>query len=117
MTLQVYSAWDRTQIAELQTHDDKDLEHKLARAHATFLNRDAWLKPHQRSAVLQRLAALVEARKVELAQLIAKEGGKPYPDAMVEATRAVDGIRNGADALRNLGGEEVPMGLSAASEG
>ena len=117
MTLEVYSAWDRTQIAELPTHDDKDLEHKLARAHGTFANRDAWLKPHQRSAVLQRLAALVEAQKEQLAQLIAKEGGKPYPDALVEATRAVDGIRNGAEALRSLGGEEVPMGLSAASEG
>jgi acyl-CoA reductase-like NAD-dependent aldehyde dehydrogenase len=117
MTLKVYSAWDRTQITELKTHNEKDLEHKLARAYAAFTNRDGWLQPHQRSAVLQRLAALVEARKEQFAQLIAKEGGKPYPDALVEATRAVDGIRNGADELRNFGGQEIPMGLTAASEG
>ncbi len=117
MTLPVYSAWDRKQFAELKTHDEKDLEQKLARAYAASRNRDAWLKPHQRIAVLQRLATLVEGRKEQFAQLIAKEGGKPYPDAMVEATRAVDGIRNGADELRNFAGQEVPMGLTAATEG
>jgi acyl-CoA reductase-like NAD-dependent aldehyde dehydrogenase len=117
MTLQVYSAWDRTQIAEFATHDEQDLERMLARAHAVFTNRDAWLEPYQRSAALLRLSALVEARKEQLAQLIAKEGGKPYPDAFVEVTRAVDGIRNGADELRNFAGQEIPMGLTAASAG
>ncbi|HEX5659043.1 MAG TPA: aldehyde dehydrogenase family protein [Polyangiales bacterium] len=117
MTLQVYSAWDRKPLAELKVHDAQDLEQKLARAHAAFAKRDGWLKPHQRIAVLQRLATLVEARKEQFAQLIAKEGGKPYPDALVEATRAVDGIRNGADELRNFGGQEIPMGLTAATEG
>jgi acyl-CoA reductase-like NAD-dependent aldehyde dehydrogenase len=117
MTLQVYSAWDRKQFAELKTHDEQDLEQKLARAYAAFTNRDGWLKPHQRIAVLQKLATLVEARKEQFAQLIAKEGGKPYPDAVIEATRAVDGIRNGADELRHFGGQEIPMGLTAASEG
>lgn len=117
MTLQVYSAWDRTQIAVLRTHDEQDLERMLARAHAAFTNRDGWLQPYQRSAALQRLAALVDAKKEQLAQLIAKEGGKPYPDALVEVTRAVDGIRNGAEELRNFAGQEIPMGLTAASTG
>ncbi|MET0285647.1 MAG: aldehyde dehydrogenase family protein [Polyangiales bacterium] len=117
MTLQVYAAWDRKQFAELKSHTDAELEQKLARAHKAYVTRDGWLKPHQRIAVLQRLATLVEARKEQFAQLIAKEGGKPYPDAVVEATRAVDGIRNGADELRNFGGQEIPMGLTAATEG
>jgi acyl-CoA reductase-like NAD-dependent aldehyde dehydrogenase len=113
----VYAAWDRKQFAELPTHSDAELEQKLSRAHDAFIQRDGWLKPHARMAILQRLATLVEGRKEQFAQLIAKEGGKPYPDAVVEATRAVDGIRNGADELRNFGGQEIPMGLTAASEG
>jgi acyl-CoA reductase-like NAD-dependent aldehyde dehydrogenase len=117
MTLSVYSAWDRKPFAELNTHSDADLEQKLARAYASHQNRDGWLKPHARIAVLQRLAGLVDARKEHFAQLIAKEGGKPYPDALIEATRAVDGIRNAAEELRNFGGQEIPMGLTAATEG
>lgn len=116
MTLPVYAAWDRKQFAELHTHRADEREQKLARAHKAFREREHWLKPYARIAILQRLATLVEARKEQFAQLITKEGGKPYPDAMVEATRAVDGIRNSADELRNFAGQEIPMGLTAASD-
>ena len=46
---------------------------------------------------------------------IAREGGKPLPDAIVEANRAIDGVHNAADELRNFAGREIPMGLSAAA--
>jgi acyl-CoA reductase-like NAD-dependent aldehyde dehydrogenase len=46
---------------------------------------------------------------------IAREGGKPLPDAIIEVTRAIDGIHNAADELRNLAGREIPMGLSPAA--
>jgi acyl-CoA reductase-like NAD-dependent aldehyde dehydrogenase len=117
MILPVYAAWDRKQFAEQPTHSDADLEQKLSRAHKAFLDREGWLKPHARIAVLQRLAALVDGKKEHFAQLIAREGGKPYPDALVEATRAVDGVRNGAEELRNFGGQQIPMGLTAATDG
>lgn len=48
--------------------------------------------------------------------LIAREGGKPYSDALVETDRAIDGIHNSADLLRTRGGIEIPMGLTPASE-
>jgi hypothetical protein len=81
-----------------------------------FRDRDGWLKPHQRIAVLRRLAALMEGRREHLALQIAREGGKPLPDAIVETTRAIDGVHNAADELRNFAGREIPMGLSAAAE-
>jgi acyl-CoA reductase-like NAD-dependent aldehyde dehydrogenase len=52
-----------------------------------------------------------------LIDLIAREGGKPYADATVEVTRAIDGLRNAAEELRNFGGNEIPMGLTPASDG
>src|SRR5258708_27607202 len=79
--------------------------------------RDAWLEPHQRSAILQRTAGLLEARQIHFAKLIAQEGGKPLTDAAAEVLRAVDGLRNAADELRNFGGREIPMGLRGASGG
>lgn len=116
-TLRVEQAWDRALIEELPQDSAADLERKLALAQKAFRDRAGWLKPHQRSAVLLKTAELLLGRKDEFATLIAREGGKPWPDAVVEVVRAVDGLRNAADELRNFAGREVPMGLTAASEG
>ena len=64
---------------------------------------------------VHRLAGLVETQRETFALLIAREGGKPYSDALVETDRATDGIRNAADLLRMRGGVEIPMGLTPAS--
>lgn len=116
-SLQVVQAFDRSVIAEIPTDDGHALETKLASAARLMRERDAWLKPHQRSAILLRAAALLEARQAQFAKLIAQEGGKPLTDAAVEVLRAVDGLRNAADELRNFAGREIPMGLTPASEG
>lgn len=50
-------------------------------------------------------------------RLIAREGGKPLTDAVVETARAIDGVRNAAEELRNFAGREIPMGLTPNSTG
>lgn len=114
--LTVVQAFDRAQIAQIETDDAAALERKLQVADLIFRDRDGWLKPHQRIAVLHRLAGLMEGRRDHLALQIAREGGKPLPDAIVETNRAIDGVRNAADELRNFAGREIPMGMSSAAE-
>jgi len=114
--LKVVQAFDRAPIAEIETDDARALERKLQAAERVFKDRDGWLKPHQRIAILRRLAVLMEGRRDHLAMQIAREGGKPLPDAIVETNRAIDGVHNAADELRNFAGREIPMGLSAAAE-
>jgi acyl-CoA reductase-like NAD-dependent aldehyde dehydrogenase len=67
--------------------------------------------------VLQTAASLLDQRQEQFAKLIAQEGGKPLHDATVEVVRAIDGLRNAADELRNFAGREIPMGLTPASGG
>lgn len=114
--LTVVQAFDRAPIAEIETDDAAALERKLQAADQVFRDRDGWLKPHRRIAILRRLAALMEGKRDHLAMQIAREGGKPLPDAIVETNRAIDGVHNAADELRNFAGREIPMGLSAAAE-
>lgn len=114
--LTVVQAFDRAPIAEIETDDAAALERKLQAAEKVFRERDGWLKPHQRISILRRLAALMQDRADHLAMQIAREGGKPLPDAIIEANRAIDGVQNAADELRNFAGREIPMGLSAAAE-
>ena len=115
--LQVVRAFDRSPIAEVETDDAGALETKLAAAAVAFRDRDGWLEPHERIDVLRRLSGLINVKREHFSRLIAQEGGKPLSDARVEVTRAIDGVRDAAGELRNFGGKEIPMGLTAASAG
>jgi acyl-CoA reductase-like NAD-dependent aldehyde dehydrogenase len=116
-TLRVVQAFDRAVIMDIPTDDSQALETKLASAARMMRERDAWLKPYQRSAILQGAADLLAERQADFARLIAQEGGKPLTDATAEAVRAVDGLRDAAEELRNFAGREIPMGLTPASDG
>jgi acyl-CoA reductase-like NAD-dependent aldehyde dehydrogenase len=116
-TLRVVQAFDRVLVREIAADDAQALESKLKAAAQALRHRDGWLTPYQRSAVLQRAAGLLEGRHERFTELIAREGGKPWSDAAVEVTRAIDGLRNAADALRSFAGREIPMGLTPASAG
>jgi acyl-CoA reductase-like NAD-dependent aldehyde dehydrogenase len=113
--LPVVQAYDRRPIAEVETEGADALEAKLELAARCFRDRDQWLEPHERLAVLSRLALLMEPLREKFSRLIAQEGGKPLGDATVEVNRAIDGVRNAAEELRNFAGREIPMGLTAAS--
>ncbi|MCX8478009.1 MAG: aldehyde dehydrogenase family protein [Sphingomonas sp.] len=115
--IEVVQAFDREHIIDLPTDDAAALEAKLTTARARFLDRGGWLPPHRRIDVLRKLAELVGQQREAFATLIAREGGKPYTDALVETDRAIDGIRNAGELLRTRVGVEIPMGLTPASEG
>ncbi|TCL73833.1 aldehyde dehydrogenase family protein [Rhizobium sp. BK251] len=115
LALKVYQAFDRELIAEIPADDASALDHKLDVAAKAFAERDAWLPVHQRIAILRRVAQLLQEHRDRFAMMIAREGGKPLTDAIIEVTRAIDGLVNAADELRNFSGKEIPMGLTAAS--
>jgi acyl-CoA reductase-like NAD-dependent aldehyde dehydrogenase len=116
-TYQAVQAYDRALIKEVPADDAGVLEAKLETAFRFMKDRGRALKPYQRSAILIRAAVLLGERLDAFAQLIAQEGGKPLTDAKIEAIRAVDGLRNSAEEIRNFAGREIPMGLTAASDG
>lgn len=115
-TLGVVHAFDRTLITEIPADNAKTLENKLHSAALAFKNRDDWLKPHERIAILKRAAQLLRGNLEKFTKLIAQEGGKPYTDAAIEAARAIDGLDDAAEELRHFAGQEIPMGLTPASD-
>ncbi|MDR6665601.1 aldehyde dehydrogenase family protein [Rhizobium sp. 1399] len=114
-SLTVYQAFDRAIITELPTDDAAALDRKLDIAAKAFADRDGWLPAYQRMAILRKASELLHDNRDRFAMTIAREGGKPLADAIVEVTRAIDGLINAADEIRNFGGKEIPMGLTAAS--
>lgn len=113
--MEIVQAYDRAPITTLATDDAAALESKLATAHRLFADRTSWLKPFERIAILRKLAALLEGKREHFGLQIAREGGKPLTDALVEVDRAIDGVRTAAEVLRVAGGREIPMGRTPAS--
>jgi acyl-CoA reductase-like NAD-dependent aldehyde dehydrogenase len=117
-SLEVNSPFDGSLIDIVPLQSAVDAEAMLDKAAALFKDRDAWLEHHERSAILKKLASLVEAEAEDFAMLIAKEGGKPLMDARIEVARAIDGIHLAVKELSHvMRGEEIPMGHTAASVG
>ncbi|PWY56720.1 aldehyde dehydrogenase [Legionella qingyii] len=114
--LQVVQAFDRALIKEITVDDEQALRTKLKTAASTLNNRKDWLKPYERMAILKRAAQLLTSEQGRFAKLIAQEGGKPFTDATIEVTRAIDGLNDAAEELRHFAGKEIPMGLTPASD-
>ncbi|HEY4761476.1 MAG TPA: aldehyde dehydrogenase family protein [Thermoguttaceae bacterium] len=114
---EVHSPHDGSLIASVEQADRAVVEKAYNTAYMLFRNRDAWFRPAQRIAVLEKTAALMQSQRDQLALEAAREGGKPLMDSRVEADRAIDGIKLCIQHLRTQAGSEIPMNLNAASAG
>ena len=113
--LEVSAPYDGAPIAMVYTADSAAVEAALAIAHRLYQDRDSWLQPVERLAILEKTIQLMEARAEELAVEAAREGGKPLLYSRVEVGRAIDGVRLCIEGLRTQAGVEIPMGLTGAS--
>jgi acyl-CoA reductase-like NAD-dependent aldehyde dehydrogenase len=113
--MDVHAPWDGSLIATVERGGPAVAERALDTAYRLFRDRDVWLSPDRRIEILRRTAALMQGRREELAMEAAREGGKPLIDSLVEVDRAVDGVHECVEFLRTQHGDEMPMGLNAAS--
>ncbi len=113
----VTAPYDDSVIATMDTADSDAIETALQTADALFKDKKNWLSVPTRIAILQKTAQIMFEQAEHLALEAAREGGKPLIDSRVEVTRAIDGIHNCIDCMRNDSGREIPMGINAASQG
>jgi acyl-CoA reductase-like NAD-dependent aldehyde dehydrogenase len=112
---EVRAPFDGALIASIDMAGAEQAEQAMATAYALFRDREAWLPPSRRIAILRQAARLMEERAEPLALEAAREGGKPLVDSRVEVARAIDGMLNCAEVLRSEAGHVVPMNVNAAS--
>ena len=116
-TLTVTAPYTGETLGTLEQHNAEQIEQLLASAHGLYRQRKGWLPLHQRVTILENLVELMTEQRESLALQAAQEGGKPLPDSLVEADRAVDGVRLALEAMRSDAGTVIPMGGTAASAG
>lgn len=113
--LSVTSPFDGAVIGTVETISQAGAEQALTNATSLFNNKKAWLSADERSQILKKTAALMQQNFDDLVQIALQEGGKPLLDTRVEMNRAIDGVLNCVELIRNESGTEIPMQRNPAS--
>lgn len=71
----------------------------------------------ERRAVLEHVLRRVGERQDELAELLCIEAGKPIKDARGEVTRLMDTFRIAMEEATRIGGEVMPLDITARTKG
>lgn len=115
-TVKVTNPYDESLIEEITLNTTADVDLALDKAYGLFSNQDQWIAAHKKTKILEKLIEIMSSQVEELTLLAASEGGKPYADSKVEVLRAINGVKLGAEHISQLNGEQIPMGMTPASE-
>jgi len=113
--LSITSPYDGANIGTVETINLAGAEQALTNASILFKNKKAWLSADERIQILKKTAVLMQERYDDLVQIALSEGGKPLLDTRVEMNRAIDGVLNCIELIRNEHGTEIPMQINPAS--
>jgi acyl-CoA reductase-like NAD-dependent aldehyde dehydrogenase len=112
--LEVVSPYDGSLVGRVAKAGADDAKRAIDAAERAMAEP---LPAHERAAILDRTAHLVEERAEEVARTISAEAGKPMKAARIEASRAVSTFTMAAVEARKLSGDAVPMDASPAGVG
>ena len=110
----VRSPYDESVVGRVPEAGSEETVRALDAAERAMRNP---LPAHERAAILDRVAALVDERADEIARTISAEAGKPMKAARIEATRGVSTFTMAAVEARKLAGDVIPMDASPAGVG
>jgi acyl-CoA reductase-like NAD-dependent aldehyde dehydrogenase len=112
-SFEVKSPYDGEVVASVSTPTDDDVEASVAGAHDVF-EETRKLPIHARADALTHISRRLSERSDEVAELIAREGGKPLKWAKVEAARAASTFRWAAEECRRFSGELLRLDTEEA---
>jgi acyl-CoA reductase-like NAD-dependent aldehyde dehydrogenase len=112
-SFEVRSPFNDEVVAEVGSPSEDERERALAAADEVF-EETRKLPVHVRAEALAHISRGLQDRIEEVAEIIAREGGKPLKWAKVEAARAVSTFRWAAEEARREGGEMLRLDTEAA---
>lgn len=95
---------------------DKEIFEMAVRAAQDGLEILSNTPSYQRAQILSKTSQLIESVKDDLAELIAREAGKPIKQALTEVERAVQTFQFASEESKNIRGETVPLDAAVGSE-
>ena len=115
-TLAVRDPWSGEELARVVLADEPLAEEATAAAVRAFERMRARTS-YERKVMLARVAQEIETNQEAFADLIAHEAGKPITLARAEVTRAISTFQLGSEEATRVGGEVMPLDITAAARG
>ncbi len=113
---EIKSPYDHSAVGKVHFAAANQVEEALAAADNAF-GKTRRLSSYERSQVLEKVSGGVKERKEELARSITLQSGKIIRDARAEVDRAIMTFDIASEEAKRMGGELVPLDLSAATAG
>jgi len=115
-TSDVLNPWNGQLVGRVCVADRALLDRAIAAAAGVFYRRKIQA-PDERAAVLNRVAAGLQAQREAFAQTVVAEAGKPVSMARAEVDRAVITFTAAADEARRMAGETLDAAAFAPGRG
>nr|WP_106781890.1 aldehyde dehydrogenase family protein [Lysinibacillus timonensis] len=110
-TIQSYSLnspYNGEKLANVAKASISDVERAIKGAHQAFLTFSK-TTAYERAEILYRVVDIMRGRRQELAEILAKEAGKPISAGLIEIDRTIATYQFSAEAAKQSMGETVPM--------
>ncbi|RKY86071.1 aldehyde dehydrogenase [candidate division KSB1 bacterium] len=114
-SFEVKNPYNNEVLGTVPKASKEDVEMAISSAEKSFKIMSE-MPAHKRSSILQRTSELINDKKEEIAEIIAKEAGKAWKYAIGEASRAVETFKFASEEAKHIAGETVPMDASKGSE-
>lgn len=114
--LKVFDKYTQEQVSCVALADAKAIDQAISAGEAAT---DAMrrMPAYERQAVLDHCVKRFNERFDELANALCVEAGKPIKDAQGEVTRLIDTFRIASEEATRIGGDVIPMEISARAKG
>lgn len=103
-------------IAEIPSADVAETDAAIQAAYSAKETM-AGLSAHERAAILEKLAHLLQQRQNEAARIVAMEAAKPISIAEGEVARTIQTYKFAAEEAKRIYGETIPMDAAPGGEG
>lgn len=112
----VHNPFDGRPAGDVYQASPKDIDDAIGAAAVAFevTRRSSGFERHE---ILSEIARGIEVRRVEFAQMITLETGKPISLSRSEVERSIFTFSIAADEARRIGGDVLPLDLNAQSAG
>ncbi|MGF2614526.1 aldehyde dehydrogenase family protein [Rossellomorea vietnamensis] len=114
-TYPLRSPFDGELLANISMADEQDVEQAIEGAHSAFEIMSK-MPAYKRAEILSKVSDILRSRKEEMAQVIAKEAGKPIRTARGEIDRTVVTYQLAAEEAKRIYGETIPMDAAPGGE-
>ncbi|MEH7536643.1 aldehyde dehydrogenase family protein [Bacillus toyonensis] len=112
----LYAPYSEETLAEIAQGTEEDVQEAVTSAKNAMKKMNT-LTAYDRATILEKVAQIMDERREEFAEIIAKEAAKPIRAARGEVDRTVLTYKFAAEEAKRIYGETLPLDAAPGAEG